>query len=176
MLCAAHPVVSPEEHGQRRHHAHSEKQQEHPTQSRCSEGMHRGYGPAPIHEHAIQRQAECDVDEHDVPHAEHATPFLYHDGMDEGGEGNPRHESGVFHRVPEPESAPTQDGVGPPGSKEEPGGQQRPDSNAPGAPGVDPFIAAATANQAAQREGEGDADSHQPGHQGRRMEEHAEMG
>ena len=137
--------------------------------------MHRRHRAAPVHEHPVERESEGDVDQHDVPHTEHPAPFLHHDGVDEGRQRNPRHEGGVFHRVPEPESAPAQDGVGPPGTQQQAGRQQRPDADAPGPAGVDPFIAALAADEAAQRESHGDADAHQPGHQRGRVEEHPEV-
>ena len=96
--------------------------------------------------------------------------------MNEGGEGQPGHECGVLHRVPEPVAAPSEDGVGPPRTQQQSRCQQRPGDDAPDAPGVHPLVAGLARQQPAEGEGEGYADAHQPGHKRGRVEEHPEMG
>ena len=172
---APHQVVAPEKYRQRNRYAYRQEQQEYPAQRRCAERVHRRHRPAPIHKHSVQRQPESDINQHNVPHSEHPAPLLHHYGVDESGQRDPGHKGGVLHRIPEPETAPAQYRVGPPGTQQQPGRQQRPDAHAPGASGVNPFVAALAANQPAQRERHRDADAGQPGHQRRRMQEHSEV-
>src|SRR5581483_6945924 len=88
-----------------------------------------------------------------VPDAEHASPFLDHDGVEEGGGGDPREESGVLHRIPGPIATPAQDLVAPPGAEDHADGQEPPGEQGP-PPGVDePSLADPTGNEAGAREG-----------------------
>ena len=138
--------------------------------------MHRRRGPAPVHEHSVKGQAESRVDEDDVPHTEHAATLLHHDGMDEGRQRQPGHEGGILHRVPEPETAPAQDCVGPPGTQQQSAGQQGPGDYSPQPPRVGPLIPLLSRHQGTQGKCKGYAHRNKPGHQRWGMEKHSKVG
>ena len=65
------------------------------------------------------------------PGPERAALFRDRQGVNEGGGGQPRHEGGVFHRIPEPPAAPAQFVVGPPASQGNAQGEERPSDVGP---------------------------------------------
>src|SRR5208282_809594 len=75
------------------------------------------------------------------------------------GAGDPGHERGVFHRVPGPVAAPTEDGVGPVGAEKDADGLEGPGHHGPAASDVDPFLAGITAKERGESEGERDRES-----------------
>ena len=67
---------------------------------------------------AEDRQAESDDDQRQIPHLQHAPPFLDLDRMQKRRCREPRHERGVLHRIPGPVTAPTEHVIRPPGADE----------------------------------------------------------
>ncbi len=98
-------------------------------------------------------------DEPDVPVLHHAALFLHHDGVQEGGAGEPGHERGVFDGVPAPVASPAEDGVGPVRAHEDADGEEEPGDHGPAAGDVDPLFAGVAHHQRAEGEGEGDREA-----------------
>ena len=81
----------------------------------AGEGVHRI-------EHARAHQERADQAEREREHGEQHRParkrvaLFDHDRMDQRGRDQPRHQRGVLHRIPEPEAAPAELVIGPPGA------------------------------------------------------------
>ena len=152
---------------------HAEEGEEHPAQRRRSKRVHRRHRPAPVDEDTERAQGEADVDECDVPHAEHAPALLDHDGVDEGGERQPGHERGVLNGVPCPVAAPTEDRVRPPGAEQQTDSEQHPRGESPDATGVHPVVVDASAQERCDSQRERHRYGDEAGHDERRVREHA---
>ena len=97
--------------------------------------------------------------ERHVPDFQHAAFFLHHDRVQERRAGEPRHERGVFYRIPAPVAAPAQDGVGPVCAEKDSNRQEAPRHHGPAAGDVDPLFAGILHDERAQGEGEGDGEA-----------------
>ena len=111
-------------------------------------------------------------DEPDVPALHHAALFLHHDGVQEGGAGEPGQEAGVFDGVPAPVAAPAEDGVGPVRAEEDAAGEEEPGDHGPAAGDVDPLFAGVAHHQRAEGEGEGDGEADVAEVEHRRVDDH----
>src|SRR5580704_49034 len=95
-----------------------------------------------------------DEDEPDVPDFHHAALFLHHHRVQESGGGNPGKQRSIFHRVPRPVAAPTENRVGPVGAKKNADGLKAPGDHRPAARDVNPFFAGIAAEKRGERESE----------------------
>ena len=117
-------------------------------------------------------QPEGGEDKPHVPDLQHAALLLHHDRMQEGRARKPRHQRGIFYRIPSPVAAPAQDRVSPVRSQENAAGEEAPGHHGPAAGDVNPFFAGILHDQRAEGkcEGNGKADVSQIQHG--RMDDH----
>lgn len=87
---------------------------------------HRGQHARAHQEGAQQRQRKRQDRQQDGPRAQAAAFFGDRLGVDQRGADQPWHETGVFHRVPEPPAAPAQFRIGPPAAGDDAGGEAGP--------------------------------------------------
>ena len=139
---------------------------------RLREGVDGTDDAAAGEERSENRQPERGEDQPHVPDLQHAALFLHHDGMQEGGADEPRHERGVLDRVPSPVAAPSEHGVGPVRAEKNAAGEESPGDHGPAAGDVNPFFAGILHDQRAQREGEGDGESDVAEIEHGRMDDH----
>ena len=115
---------------------------------------------------------EGDEDEPDVPALHHAALLLHHDGVQEGGAGEPGHERGVFDGIPTPVAAPAENGVGPVHAEDDAAGEEEPRDHRPAAGDPNPLLTGVAHHQGAQREGEGNREADVAEVEHRRMNNH----
>ena len=110
---------------------HQDRQDEDAARRVGGEGVDRGEHARAHQEGADQRQREGEDRQQDGPDLERVA-LLHHDRrMQQRRGGEPRHQRGVLHRVPEPPAAPAERVIGPvrahgDAEREEDPGQQRP--------------------------------------------------
>ena len=103
-----------------------QQQNEHPARRIGGERMDRCQHPRTDQEGAEQAQPEGDDGEEHRPTLE-GVPFLDDDrGMQERRGAEPGDEAGVLNRVPEPEAAPAEFVISPPGTEADAYGQAAP--------------------------------------------------
>ena len=126
-----------------------------PRAGSTAKAVHRGEHARAHEEGAHQAQGEGDDGEKDGPHFQRVALLHHERGMEQRRAGEPRHEGGILHRVPEPEATPAELVIGPPRShgdaerEAHPGGESpRPHPARPG--GVDTPV-----DQRGDGEGEG---------------------
>src|SRR5208337_378920 len=120
-------------------------------------------------QHRKQKRRE---NERHVPHFQHAAFFLHHDGMQKRGAGEPGHKRGIFHRVPSPIAAPSEDSVSPVRAEENSDSEEAPSHHGPAAGDVNPFLAGILHDQRAQRKGKGNGEADISQIQHGRMDDH----
>ncbi len=136
------------------------------------EGVDAGDQAGAREQRAQDGEHEGDEDEPDVPALHHAALLLHHDGVQEGGAGEPGHQAGVFDRVPSPVAAPAQHGVGPVHAEHDAEGEEEPRDHRPAASDVDPLLAGVAHHQCAEREGKGHGEADVAEVEHRRMDGH----
>src|ERR1017187_4712550 len=135
-------------------------------------GMHRTDHTRTREEGPEHREQEGGEDERHVPDFQHAAFFLHHDGMQKRSAGEPGHERGIFHRVPSPVTAPSEDSVSPVRAEEDADGEEAPGHHGPAARNLNPFLAGILHDERAQREGEGNGEADVSQVEHRRMDDH----
>ena len=112
---------------QRTAHEHRQnRQNKHPAFRIIGKGVNAGNHARAHDKRADQAEPKGHDRQQDRP-AFQAFAFFHHNrGMQQRCRQQPRHEAGVFHRVPEPEPAPAQFVIGPPRSQTDPDGQKHP--------------------------------------------------
>ncbi len=95
--------------------------------------------------------------------------------MQKRGRRQPRHQRGVFHRVPEPPAAPAQFVVSPPAAQRDADGEKAPGDGRPGARPARPGCIQIAAEQRGDREGERDGKSDIAHVQHGGMQDHARI-
>ena len=95
--------------------------------------------------------------------------------MNERGTDQPRHERGIFDRIPEPPAAPAEFVIGPPRAQRDAAGQERPGGQRPGLGPADPLAFDAAAEQAGNGEGKSNCEADVAHVQQRRVEDHARV-
>ncbi len=134
--------------------------------------MHRRDDAAARDEGAEERESEGHPDEREVPHLQHVLAFLDHHGMEVRGHHEPRHEGGVFDRVPCPVTAPSEDFVRPARAEEIAERQEEPGEDRPSAGAANPCVVEAAGYQRCGAEGERYARADVAGVERRRMNRH----
>ena len=134
--------------------------------------MNRGDHAATGEESPEDTQEEGGKNQDHIPHLHHAALFLHHHRVQKSGPGKPGHQGGVFHRVPAPVAAPSEYGIGPARSQEDPHGEEQPRQHGPMPGGLDPLLPRLLRNERGQCKGKGDRESHIPQVQHGRMDCH----
>ncbi len=124
------------------------------------EGMHRGQHPGAHQEGAQQAQGEGQQCVQHRPALEGPALLGHSQGMDQGRAGQPGHEGGILHRVPEPPAAPAQLVVGPPAAQGDTNGQEYPGYGGPGTRPARPGRVQLASDQGGDGETEGDRQAH----------------
>ena len=139
---------------------------------RLREGVDGADDAAAGEERSEDREPERGEDQPHVPDFQHAALFLHHDGVQEGGAGEPGHERGVLDGIPSPVAAPAEHGVGPVRAEKDAAGEESPGDHGPAAGDVNPLFAGIVHDQRAQREGEGHSESDVAEVEHGRMDDH----
>jgi hypothetical protein len=122
-----------------------------------------------------QREAEGEDRQQDRP-AFQRLALLHHDGgMQERRRDQPGHEGGVFDRVPEPEPAPAELVIGPPGAEPDADRQEHPGRQRPGPHPAAPGGVHPPLDQGGDGEGEGHREADVAEVEERRMEGEARV-
>src|SRR5207248_9687665 len=96
--------------------ADGEKADEPLADIRAGEGVYGLHHAGAREERAEDTEEESRADQDDVPDLHHALLLLHHDGVEEGGAGEPRKDGRVLDRIPAPVAAPAEDVIGPGGA------------------------------------------------------------
>src|SRR5579872_2925863 len=100
---------------------------------RLSKRVDRGNDAATSEECAKDREPERQEYEPHVPDLQHAALLLHHDGVQERGADEPRHQRGVLDGVPSPIASPAEDGIGPVSAEKDAAGEESPSDHGPAA-------------------------------------------
>ena len=141
---------------QRAAHEHAkDHQNEHAAFGVIGKGMHRCDDARAHDEGADQRKAKGHDGQKNGPSLQAFTLFHHNGTVQQGGGNQPRHETRVFHRVPEPKAAPAQLIIGPPGPERDPDGQEHPSRQRPRPHPTRPSRVHPPLNQCGHCKGEG---------------------
>ena len=172
--CVQH-VAAPTDEGDRHDDDQCEEGEQPRTDRAFREGVHAVQHTGAREERAEDGETERGDEERQVPYAQHSPALLHEYRVDVGGRGDPRHERGVFHRVPRPHAAPPEHLVAPPApeddsEREEAEGEQRPPSR-----GEQPALTETTSHERGDRERKRHGHADVPEVQKRRVEHHEDV-
>ena len=110
---------------------HQDHQDEQAARRIVREGMNRRQHARAHQERADQRQREGEDRQQNGPHLERIPLFHHHGRMQQRGAGDPGHQRGVLHRIPEPPAAPAEFVIGPIGAHRDAERQAHPGEQRP---------------------------------------------
>ena len=156
-LCSqADRTGAPGEQGQRTADHHGQKNQNENAAGRIGGKSMNRIEYARAHQKSPQqRQRERADGQQHRPGFEASAFFRDHQAVDQRCAAQPGHERGVFNRVPEPPTAPTQLGVSPPGAQADAETQEGPCHQRPGARPTRPGHIKPSGQQRGNGEGKG---------------------
>ena len=123
-------------------------------------------------EGAEDGQAEGNDDKRKVPDFKHAAAFLHLHGVKKSCRRKPRHKGRIFHRVPGPVAAPTEDVIRPVGANKVAHGQEKPGGQGPAAGGDNPGLIKLAPDQGCHSKGVGNGKADKAGVKQRRVGHH----
>ena len=138
---------------------HENRQDEDAASRIVRKGVDRGEHPRSHQEGPNQRQREGKDRQQDGPDFERTALFHHHGGMQQRCAGKPRHQRGIFDRIPEPEAAPAQHVIGPVRAAGDPERQAHPGAEHPRPHPARPGGVDAAFQQRRNREREGDREA-----------------
>ena len=153
-------------------HEDEEDENEDPALRIARERVHRREHARAHEEGPKQRKREGQNRKEHRPDLEETALFRDGERVHQGRAREPRHEGGIFHRVPGPPAAPAEFVVGPVGSETDAERQEHPARRRPRTHPARPGDVEASAHEGRHREGEGDRKAHVPKIEERRMEDH----
>ena len=120
------------------------------------------------------QNAEEEGAEHepDVPDLHHAALLLHHDGVKESGASEPGKQRSVFHRIPTPVTAPTENRVSPVSAKQDAERLEAPSDHGPFAGEMNPLFPGIASEQSRKSKRERDGEARVTGIEVRRMNHH----
>ena len=135
--------------------------------------MHRGEDAGADEEGADEAEAEGEDGEQCRPGEEGAAFFADDEAVQQRGADEPRHERGVFHRIPEPPAAPAEFVVRPVAAEGDAEGQRQPGGERPRAGAAQPEGIEPPLPESGDDEGEGDGKADVAGIEQRRVQDEA---
>ncbi len=157
------------------HHQRQEHQDKQAPGGIGGKRVDRGQHAGAHHEGAQQAQGKGEDGQQYCPAFEQAAFFRRRQRVDQGGAGEPGHEGGVFHRIPEPPATPAQFVIGPPAAEHDPEAQEGPGDVGPGSRPARPGSVQAAAQQGGDGEGKGHREAHIAHIQQRRVNDQARV-
>ena len=113
--------------------------------------MHRGQHAGAHEKCARQRQRKGDDGQEQCPTFQRVAFFSHQSRMQQGRARQPRHERGVFYRIPKPKTAPTQFVIGPIRTERDAQSQKNPSRQNPRAHAARPILPVFFSGERGQR-------------------------